>query len=367
LKLSRREFLTISALSVGVLAARPFARIFSLPEFPQSELLGRVTKGFIDIKSRPDHASQTLGQAYEDTVLPWYREVNSSQKEVVFSNQRWVETPEGFLYAPLLQPVRNLPNNPVTVLPDSSLGQGMWVEVTVPYVDTIFVTEPTEDSWVSVRVDEGMPVRLYYSQVFWVDRIRTTDSGQVQYRVNPNYYGGIDMLWADARAFRPISEDELSPINPQAENKRIVVDAHANHQKLSCYEGDHEVYFCRVSTGAKYDMYGNVVDTWATPVGQHWITRKYISLQMSGGTTGAGYDLPGIGWSTIFATGGVAIHSTFWHNNFGDTMSHGCVNVTPEDAKWIFRWSQPTVRYDPGSSDSTVSGELSTSVQVFES
>jgi len=92
-----------------------------------------------------------------------------------------------------------------------------------------------------------------------------------------------------------------------------------------------------------------------------------MSLQMSGGTTGAGYDLPGIGWTAIFATGGVAIHSTFWHNNYGDAMSHGCINITPEDAKWIFRWSAPLVPYDPGMVDVTQSGQPSTPVQVMES
>jgi lipoprotein-anchoring transpeptidase ErfK/SrfK len=113
-------------------------------------------------------------------------------------------------------------------------------------------------------------------------------------------------------------------------------------------------------------MYGNPVDKWATPVGNHIVTRKYISLQMSGGATGAGYDLPGIAWTSIFATGGVAIHSTFWHNNYGDPVSHGCVNCAPEDAKWIFRWDAPEVFYDPGMLDVTVSGDKSTSVKVVE-
>ena len=87
---------------------------------------------------------------------------------------------------------------------------------------------------------------------------------------------------------------------------------------------------------------------------------------MSGGTTGAGYDLPGIGWTSIFATGGVAIHSTFWHNNFGDPVSHGCVNTQPDDARWIFRWGQPIVPYDPGMIDITVTGQEFTHVQVVE-
>ena len=112
-------------------------------------------------------------------------------------------------------------------------------------------------------------------------------------------------------------------------------------------------------------MYGNVVDKWETPPGEHRVARKYISLQMSGGTTGAGYDLPGIGWTSIFATGGVAIHSTFWHNNYGDPMSHGCVNVSPQDAKWIFRWNMPTVPVDPGMVDVTVTGQDSTKITVI--
>jgi lipoprotein-anchoring transpeptidase ErfK/SrfK len=40
---------------------------------------------------------------------------------------------------------------------------------------------------------------------------------------------------------------------------------------------------------------------------------------------------------------GIAIHGAFWHNAFGERRSHGCINVTPEDAKWIFRWTTPHV------------------------
>jgi hypothetical protein len=62
----------------------------------------------------------------------------------------------------------------------------------------------------------------------------------------------------------------------------------------------------------------------------------------------------------------VAIHSTFWHYNYGTPVSHGCVNCLPEDAKWIFRWTSPAVVYDPGMLDVTVSGQASTGVKVVE-
>jgi lipoprotein-anchoring transpeptidase ErfK/SrfK len=362
--LNRLDFLRLAALGMGSFALRPLSRRATLPDFPQADLLGRVAQGVLEIKARPNPDSQTLDILYEDSVIPWLKEVNGEAPSYIFNNQRWVETEGGFVYAPYLQPVRNLPNQPVNQLRNSSLGPGLWVEVTVPYVDVTLPNDPSSNSWVEAKVDEGLPVRLYYGQVFWIDDIRTTSLGQVQYRVNPNYYGGVDMLWAAAEAFRPLTDEEISPISPDVTEKQVIVDV--NHQTLSCYEGKTEVYFCRVSTGAKFDMFGNLVDKWSTPIGEHIVTRKYISLQMSGGTTGAGYDLPGIGWSIIFATGGVAIHSTFWHNNFGDTMSHGCVNVTPEDAKWIFRWTLPTVQYDPGMVDVTVTGEASTRVEVIE-
>jgi hypothetical protein len=240
----------------------------------------------------------------------------------------------------------------------------MWAEVTVPFADVILENEPTTNSWVEALVEQGLPVRLYYGQVFWVDRIRKTEDGRVLYRVNPNYYGGVDMLWTDARALRPVLPEEIEPISPEVENKRIVVDV--IHQTLSCFEDEREVFYCRVSTGAKFDAWGNPVEKWSTPVGKHRISRKYISLQMSGGTTGAGYDLPGIGWTSIFVTGGVAIHSTFWHNDYGVPRSHGCVNVRPEHAQWIFRWTTPTVHYDGGAVDVSLTGETSTPVEVIE-
>jgi lipoprotein-anchoring transpeptidase ErfK/SrfK len=362
--LSRRNFIKLALLGLGGLAMNPLQSWFSNVEFPSSDRLGRAC-ATLEIRARPDPESEVVGLLYEDYVTPWLREVAGIRPYYSFKNQRWVEIPEGYVYAPYFQPVKNIPNQPVEKLPQTSLGPGMWAEVTVPYADVSLVNEPSANSWVSSRLQQGQPLRIYYSQVFWVDRIEKDASGKVVYRINPNYYGGVDQLLVQAEAMRPINQAELTPIHPEAADKRIRVDV--TRQALSCFEGETEVFYCRVSTGATFDMYGNLVDKWETPLGMHQVTRKFISLQMSGGTTGAPYDLPGIGWTVIFATGGVAIHSTFWHNNYGDTMSHGCVNVRPEDAKWIFRWAQPVVKSDPGMVDITISGEASTPVEVYQS
>jgi lipoprotein-anchoring transpeptidase ErfK/SrfK len=363
--LSRRDFLKLLALGASSLAVQAHSKFLLTPEFPDAEHLGRVAVGMVELKLRPDPDSQTLGVLYEDAVVPWLRETVGTRPAYIFNNQRWVETPQGYIYGPYLQPVLNRPNQTVDDLPVSSHGPGIWTEVTVPFADAILdKDEPSSNSWVEAKMKDGLPIRVYYSQTFWVDQVKTDSQGHKLYRVNPNYYGGVDMLWAVAEAFRPITNEELAPIHADSADKSIVVNV--TRQTLSCFEGQQEVYHCRVSSGAKFDMYGNPVDKWATPVGTHRVTRKYISLQMSGGTTGAGYDLPGIGWTSVFATGGVAIHSTFWHNNYGDPVSHGCVNCSPEDSKWVFRWTNPSVVYDPGMLDVTVSGEDSTRVQVIE-
>jgi lipoprotein-anchoring transpeptidase ErfK/SrfK len=184
----------------------------------------------------------------------------------------------------------------------------------------------------------------------------------VWYRVNEKYGSYGDILWGLAGAFRPIIEEEMAPISPDVEDKRVVVDV--TYQTMSCYEGNTEVYFTRISSGALYNYVGEKVDVWATPIGNFPIWRKLVSLHMSGGTTGGGWDLPGIGWVSLFVGSGVAIHSTFWHNNFGEPMSRGCVNARPDDAKWVFRWTLPSVPLDPG--DVTVSLTGSTKVQVLE-
>jgi lipoprotein-anchoring transpeptidase ErfK/SrfK len=364
--LSRRNFIKLVGIGITGLSFSSKKTLTKLVDFPSYERLGRVCIiGMVNIKAQPYENSQTVGVLYEDAVVPWLREVVAKEPNYNYFNQKWVETPDGYIYAANLQPVRNYPNQAIDTLVPTSMGEGIWAEVTVPFADVNLVNNPSSNSWVRSRIDQGLPLRVYYGQVYYIDQIKSDELGNIYYRANPNYYGGVDMFWVPAEAMYPISIDEISPINPEVEDKKIIVDV--NKQTLTCYEGNTEVYYCQVSTGAKYDMYGNSVEKWATPLGSYLVSRKFISLQMSGGTTGAPYDLPGIGWVSIFATGGVAIHATVWHNDFGTPKSHGCVNTLPEDAKWIFRWGLPTVLYDPGMVDISISGDNSTKVQVIES
>ena len=364
--LSRRDFLKLGALGAGALASpwrrgdtlRPFAKS-ALPEFPQAERLGRVAVGKVDIFSRPDGSSQSIGALYEDQVVPWIREVVGSMPGR--TNQRFVETPNGFLWGGQVQPVQNQPNVPVATLPVTSLGEGMWVEVTIPYVDLVLDNPPARAPWLKYQLSINLPPRFYYSQIVWADQIRVDADGQTWYRLNEKYGSG-DVFWGTAEAFRLLTAEELSPISPDVSDKRVVVQV--NQQTLSCFEGSTEVYFAKISSGALYDAWGNRVDAWQTPVGESPIWRKAISLPLSGGSAAAGWSLPAVGWVSLFVGTGVAIHSTYWHNNYGEPSSRGCVNASPDDAKWIFRWSQPQVPDDPG--DVTVEWPGGTKVIVEE-
>lgn len=359
--LSRRSFLKLAALGLGSLAFSRWSPALAAADFPRSEHLGRVNAGKVEIKMRPDVDSQTAGVLYEDTVVSWLREMVG--RNPYRTNQRWVETPDGYIWSPYLQPVRNNLNIPVKAIPQANGETGMWVEVSIPYIDLVMDNPPARSPGFQDRQKLGLPLRLYYSQVVWVDQVKANSQGQVWYRVNERYGSYGDILWGAAEAFRPITAEEIAPISPEVEQKRVVVNI--AYQTLSCFEGQNEVYYARISSGALFNASGERVDAWATPIGSFPIWRKLMSLHMSGGTTGGGWDLPGIGWTSLFVGSGVAIHSTFWHNNYGEPMSRGCVNARPEDARWVFRWTQPLVNFNPG--DTTEAWPGGTKVEVIES
>ena len=369
---SRRDFLKLSGLGLSALALNPWTRrpniVRQLPQFPQGEHLGRVavTPNFYstEIKSQPNSQAATVRNAGQDEVLTWNRVVMGSNN-FGGTNKRWVETPEGYIYASHLQPVKNLPNQPLSAVPAGK--QGFWAEVTVPYVDLQLTTAPASPA-VKYSLETAQPIRLYYGQVVWLDQVGADSNGVMAYRFNesPGHgYGYGDMFLADAAAFRPLTEEDVSPIHPEVDPaiNRVVIDATAERQVLSCYEGDTEVNYCRISTG-----YG---EKYSTPVGAQAVSWKIISIHMAANTgSDSGYDTMAVPWPVFFNTNaGAAVHGVFWHNDFGVRRSHGCVNVLPEDAKWIFRWTAPAITLDQSETRlewPNIGGAFSTSVDVSD-
>jgi LysM repeat protein len=113
------------------------------------------------------------------------------------------------------------------------------------------------------------------------------------------------------------------PSAPTGGGKRFLVDL--SDQMLYAYEGDTLVRSTLISSG----LWPNV-----TVLGTYYIYVKYTSQRM----VGPGYDLPGVPYVMYFYQG-YALHGTYWHNNFGHPMSHGCVNMPTPEAEWAFNWA----------------------------
>lgn len=373
---SRRDFLKLAGLGVGALTfaplrLSPFSQktgALRLAQFPAGDRLGRVavTPNFYStpLMSQPNENSSKIRDVVQDEIVVWQRDVVGSNMSGRTS-RRWVETPEGFIYTPDLQPVRNLPNAPVTSLPAGK--SGFWAEVTVPYVDLQLQNAPIAPA-IKYLVGNGQPIRLYYGQVIWMDQVAADANGNIFYRINETLghgYGYGDVFLADGAGFKMLTDDDISPINPDVDPalKKIVVDATPTRQILSCFEGNTEVFFCRISSG-----YG---ERFSTPTGDQAVARKILSLHMAANTSSdSGYDTMAVPWPVFFNLGvGAAVHGTFWHNDFGVRRSHGCVNAAPEDAKWIFRWTTPFVSLDQSEAQlqwPNVGGGFSTAVTVNE-
>lgn len=103
------------------------------------------------------------------------------------------------------------------------------------------------------------------------------------------------------------------------------IDVNLSEQRVYAYEGDTVVNSFVVSTG-----------TWQTPTvtGKFHIWIKLLSTTMSG----PGYYLTNVPYTMYFYKG-YGLHGTYWHNNFGTPMSHGCVNLRTDDAEWLYNFS----------------------------
>ena len=106
-----------------------------------------------------------------------------------------------------------------------------------------------------------------------------------------------------------------------------------DEQVLTAYEGDELVFATLVSTG-KVDH--------RTRVGLFPVFYKSIHADMRGVDPGDPYFVDEVPWIMFFRKG-MALHGTFWHDAFGRTYSHGCVNLAFSDAKWLFDWSPPAL------------------------
>ncbi|MEM9873424.1 MAG: L,D-transpeptidase [Myxococcota bacterium] len=126
-----------------------------------------------------------------------------------------------------------------------------------------------------------------------------------------------------------------------AETGRKWIDVSIEDQLLVAYVGRRPVFATLVSTGR--GGMGDPAETNATVRGTFMIHAKHVSGTMDGDdTTEDAFDLRDVPYIQYFHQG-YALHGAYWHDDFGKERSHGCINLSPADAAWLFEWTEPVV------------------------
>jgi hypothetical protein len=322
--LSRREFLKLSGLAFGGALLPPPPLLDEAPR--QAQFLGRNIYTLY-IHDRPSFNARQIGLIGAESVFNIYA---TTQSEDEYYNRTWYQVQRGYVHSASVQPVRWLIQRPLTeAFPES----GFLGEITVPFTQ----------AKAGPRAGYNNLFKAYYETTYWIEDFVTDEDGQVWYKALDDRT--LEYSWIRAEHVRRIPPEELTPVSPNVPNKRIEVDL--EKQTCRCYEGDKLVLDVLTSTGP-YLRTENGQRIFGTPAGEWKIDRKRPTRHMAGDDLAADdfFDLPGVPWVSYFHWWGVSFHGTYWHNDYGRPRSHGCINLLPSTAKWLYRWSLPIAPHD---------------------
>jgi lipoprotein-anchoring transpeptidase ErfK/SrfK len=292
------------------------------------EDLARVAVYSVSVYAEPNDKSRIIRQRYRDELLNIYYEVQSEYGPDY--NPLWYRVWQGYIHSAHIQRVKVRPNR----IPHSLSEKYQLAEVTVPYSQTM--RQVGKSRWQPVY-------RLYYESTHWVLAIDPGPDGKPWYRIRDEL---LDIDYhAPAADFRLISPEEFSPISADVPPEKKRIEVSLQNQTLTAYEYEQVVLHTKISSGIPRDAPTPKEIPTKTPAGAFRIENKMPSKHMGDGNLTDdldAYELPGVPWTSFFVPDiGVAFHGTYWHNNFGIPMSHGCINMRTSEAKWLFRWSTP--------------------------
>ncbi len=325
--LSRRDFLKLSGF--GLVSLLNLPRLSTNPALPAAAGLelpcqGRALEAQVSRQEKPSLAARTLASLQRDQLCTILSATLGDENPP--HNRVWYQVEGGgYVHSAGLQPMSPRQNVPASSLP----AKGLPAEVTVPFTDAVW----------SARPPGSFAYRLYYGAVFWVDRVVQDEKGQSWYRIadegqQPVYY------FASAAHLHLLDADEVSPISPGVPEDAKRIEVRLSEQVVVAFEGDRPVMMARTATGAKFSQ-----KDLSTPTGRYFTNYKFPSKHMvhPDQLEENAYDLPGVPWVCFLTTNGVAFHGTYWHNDYGKPRSHGCINLNLDAARWLFRWTLPSV------------------------
>ena len=321
--ISRRDFIKLGGLALGTLAFSPY--LSNSYGFDDSSIV-RVSTGSVSVYREPSDQSTVISTWYRDELVHVYDEVRGLNGEPKY-NPIWYRVWGGYMHRAHLQKVKILYNKPMDSLAE---GTRQLVEVTVPYTQAFQRT--LRDGW-------QPNLRLYYESVHWIDKIETGPDGTPWYRV----FDASGTYYVSSMHVRPIPHEDLSPISPEVPLTKKRIEVNLSTQTVTALEYDKAVFQARTSSGVASARKAGQIST-VTPVGEFNIFEKKPAVHMGNGNLVADtddYELPGVSWVLYFTEHGHAFHGTYWHDNFGTPMSHGCLNMRSAEARWLFRWALP--------------------------
>ncbi|KPL08239.1 hypothetical protein AMJ86_01400 [bacterium SM23_57] len=283
---------------------------------------GRVIYKLIEVFDRPSFTGKIVKQYWTDSILP-ITEVTIGDGEPDYNRVWYRIDMEGYAHSGGIQPVRTILNKPIQEIPKG----GQLAEVTVPYTDARWDVGPTEK----------VAYRFYYETTHWVIGITYAADGSPWYQILDDKWELV--LYVPAPHIRLLPPADLDLISPDIPPAAKRIEVRTQEQVVVAYEWDRPVFMARTATGAEFSN-----GKFFTPAGRHKTFHKRPSRHMAAGNLARnGYDLPGIPWVSYITESGIAFHGTYWHNDYGRPRSHGCINLTSQAAKWIFRWTLPFV------------------------
>lgn len=165
-------------------------------------------------------------------------------------------------------------------------------------------------------------------------------TGKQQFFDGKLHYETKDGAWIDDRHAGRIDPAKRMPAWGKKGEKWI--DVNITKQVLVAYEGTKPVYATLISSGEA--GLGDHETSTATKRGIFRIHTKYVSITMDSDVSGEEFELRDVPYVQYFEDG-YALHGAYWHDKFGRPKSHGCINLSPEDARRLFFWTEPAVPY----------------------
>jgi hypothetical protein len=196
------------------------------------------------------------------------------------------------------------------------------------------------------RTSDGSlePTALTFARLSWVELTGRSldDKGDKFLEVSDgSYVKAKDAVVPELRDRTPwgakVGQEDDTGVAPRGRGTWIDVSVWGGW--LVAYEGTRAVFATLVSPGrgGTPEEGKEPIETGATPTGRFSITGKFKTATMVAPGELIHSDVP---WAQNF-TGPYALHGAYWHDDWGQLKSGGCVNVSPIDAKWLFEWTEP--------------------------